>query len=109
MKTLIYAPRNKEIGGRVKDWLDDFGKGLHTYVAWDGESEKIAEGDNWSHVLILGVEKLPESIATQGSSVITLGDEANIRHQTYVIYRDILSDMVGSRCTCGLYDVCHCH
>ncbi len=117
MKTLIYAPGREKMAKQVKEWLEDFGRGLHVMIASDENETGSALKQHWSHTLLIGISDLPKGIVSQGTSKIDVEgkdleseeDFAKMRHEVYVVYRDILSDMVGTRCTCGLYDICHCH
>jgi hypothetical protein len=117
MKTLIYAPTHPDIAKQAQKWLEMFGKGLHVSAIGTAECQDAILGEHWSHAIIVDASSLPSSVHCKGAShVDTCGrnladadDFRSLRHDFYVIYRDILQDMVGTRCSCGLYDMCHCH
>ena len=109
MRILIYS-KDKAAGEWIKDTLEEYGRGMHIIVR-DEENNRILNG-NFSCIITLGEaekdvpeEKLHFNYPTPGNEE----EYASLRRRLWILYRDTLRDMIGSKCSCGLYDVCHCH
>ena len=103
MKILIKA-NNPDIAARIKEILEAFGKGMNIYTRDNGISYYpcvILVGDTnvWQEPELL--RKFAEPASND--------DWAAIKKELWALYRDHLKDMFGTKCTCGLYDFCHCH
>ena len=107
MKILIYT-KATELGEWSKETLNEFGRGMHIRVS---DKPELA-GGNWSFIILLGEER-PEGADKKKCLhyPIPQGDDerSEYRRKLWALYRDTLRDMIGSKCSCGLYDVCHCH
>lgn len=104
MKTLVYTTADKALAEQGKTWLEAFGKGLHVTAATLDDWEAI-RGEHWSAVLLPGDDALPSGLHYKRLFRLPEPDERHF----FRLYRDELQDMVGARCSCGLFDVCHCH
>ncbi|MCF0198916.1 MAG: hypothetical protein HUK02_06280 [Bacteroidaceae bacterium] len=103
MKILIKAD-DEAIAQRVKELLESFGHGLHIYTKDDGISYYgcvIGVGDCRVFVKpdLFVALPVPRSAA----------DWESLQKDLWAFYRDHLKDTVGNRCSCGLFEFCHCH
>lgn len=107
MRILIYTTET-EVGEWAKETLNEFGRGMHIHVS---DKPEMLEG-KWSFVITIG-EDCNKATDPQKSACypVPQGDEerAGIRRKLWALYRDTLRDRIGSKCSCGLFDVCHCH
>jgi hypothetical protein len=94
----------------VRNTLLDFGRGMRITISISSETSILQE--NWSYIIFLGnihrdvVVDMPYSRFVIYDS---LEDQVLLYRSLWVLYRDTLYDMIGTKCCCGLYDVCHCH
>lgn len=109
MKILIYT-KDTAAGEWVKDTLEEYGRGMHIFVK-ENSNKNILNG-NFSYIITLGEEedivlsnKLHSNFPIPGNDE----EKALLRHHLWALFRDTLRDMIGSKCSCGLYDICHCH
>ena len=103
MKVLIKCD-NEAVAAHVKEMLESFGKGMHIYTHDDGFSYYkcvICVGDTtvWNE---------PELLC-QLINPATTDDWAALKSTLWRFYRDHIKDAFGTKCTCGLYEYCHCH
>ena len=109
MRILIYTNDNTA-GEWIKETLEEFGRGMHIIVR--GEDRKDILNSNFSCIITLGDDEkdFPNGKLHFNYPLPTNEEEyASLRHKLWALYRDTLRDMIGSKCSCGLYDVCHCH
>lgn len=107
MRILIYTS-DTQVGEFAKSTLQEFGRGMHITVSAD--SKKV-EG-HWSYIIAIG--EMPTGFNTDTPSITyplpKEEEEFNIlRRRLWALYRDELRDRIGNKCSCGLFDVCHCH
>ncbi|MCF0188535.1 MAG: hypothetical protein HUK04_03470 [Bacteroidaceae bacterium] len=103
MKILINA-RDVATASRVKDLLDSFGRGLHIFTRDDGISY-------YGCVLCIGDFALfqqPEMLA-KFPEPHSDDDWQRLEHDLWTFYRDKLKDEYADRCSCGMFEFCHCH
>jgi hypothetical protein len=109
MRILVDSEK-KESGEWAKERLEEFGRGMHITVVQNAGSRQL--GGNWSYIIVLG--ECPGELPA-GKPVARYpipkneAEEAELKRSLWALYRDELRDMIGSKCSCGLYDVCHCH
>lgn len=107
MRILIYTPET-EIGEWAKETLNEFGRGMHIHVS---DKPEMLEG-KWSFVITIG-EDCNKATDPQKDVCYPIPQEdeerTGLRRRLWALYRDTLRDQIGSKCSCGLYDVCHCH
>ena len=108
MRILVYS---SDIASAewVKDTLNDFGRGMHI-VTSSTSSEVLL--DKWAYIIILGDENISISPTIQYSCLplyTNQDEQQTLRRQLWQLYRDTLQDLIGNRCSCGMYDFCHCH
>ena len=109
MRILIYS-KEKAAGEWVKETLEEYGRGMHIIVR-DDESKQTLNG-NFSCIITLGEagKEVPEGkLHFNFPAPADTEEYASLRRSLWILYRDTLRDMIGSKCSCGLYDVCHCH
>ena len=109
MKILIYS-KDTSAGEWVKETLEEFGRGMHIIVK--DETHKNLLNSYFSCIITLGeTEGRVPSDKMHFCYPIPHNDEerAKLRRDLWALYRDTLRDMIGSKCSCGLYDICHCH
>jgi hypothetical protein len=109
MKILVYT-NNISAGEWVKETLEEFGRGMHIIVR--GEDNEDILKNPFSYVITLG--NLDKEIPSEKRHItfpnpVNDEDYALLRRSLWTLYRDTLRDMIGNKCSCGLYDVCHCH
>ena len=108
MRILINTEK-KEIGDWAREQLQEFGRGMHITVIQEADSRQLS--GNWSYIITIGNCSVTPP---EGKPVVyypATDDEglAEFRRKLWALYRDNLRDMIGSKCSCGLYDICHCH
>lgn len=109
MKLLIYT-KDMVAGEWVKNTLEEFGRGMHIIVKENSNINILNK--NFSYIITLGEnEYIAPNNKQHCNFPVPSNDEekALLRHNLWVLYRDTLRDMIGSKCSCGLYDICHCH
>ena len=109
MKILIFT-NDLQTGYWAKDTLEEFGRGMQISVVSDNSSDILEK--NWSHIItfIESDTKIPAGKRHTNLLPPTDDEErAQCRRELWVLYRDTLRDMIGNKCSCGLYDTCHCH
>ena len=109
MRILIYT-KDTTAGDWAKETLEEYGRGMHIIVR--DESHKNLLNSHFSCIITLGeTEECVPGDKMHYNYPIPQNDEerAKLRRDLWVLYRDTLRDMIGSKCSCGLYDVCHCH
>ena len=109
MKLLIYT-KETDVAEWIKDTLEEFGRGMHIIVK-DNSNKEVLNG-NFSYIITLGEsEDIVPNNKLHSNFPTPRNDEekALLRHCLWALYRDTLRDMIGSKCSCGLYEVCHCH
>lgn len=109
MRILVYT-KDITAGEWVKATLREFGRGMHITVA--DESRHHLLGGKWSYIIAVGTEidgKVDKGKSTSYPLPIDEGEQAAMRRNLWALYRDTLRDMIGAQCSCGLYDICHCH
>ena len=109
MRILIYS-KEIPVGEWAKETLEEFGRGMHIIVR-DEKNPQILNS-NFSYIITLGK---PDAIIPSGKLHTNFALPANeeeyttLRRSLWALYRDTLREMIGNKCSCGLYDVCHCH
>lgn len=109
MKILVYTPE-RTIGEWIKKTLEEFGRGMHIIVK-DERTDKLSSY-NFSCIITLGDsgKNIPyNKLHINYPLPSTEEEKALLRQKLWALYRDTLRDMIGSKCSCGLYDICHCH
>lgn len=109
MKLLIYT-NDTATGMWIKETLEEYGKGMHILVR-DSSNMNILD-NHFSYIITLGENKndVPDNKPHTNYPVPTNDEEkVALRRGLWILYRDTLRDMIGSKCSCGLYDICHCH
>lgn len=109
MRILIYT-KERTAGEWTKETLEEFGRGMNIIIR-SNENPKILNG-NFSCIITLGEDEsnIPDNKLHFNLPIPTNEEEyALLRRNLWALYRDTLRDMIGSKCSCGLYDVCHCH
>ncbi|MCF0202213.1 MAG: hypothetical protein HUK08_02500 [Bacteroidaceae bacterium] len=103
MKILIKA-NDTSISERAKGLLESFGKGMHIYTRDDGISL-------YGCVICIGATtdfSQPELFLTVAEPK-TEDDWGDTEKALWNFYRDNLKDVFSGRCSCGLFEYCHCH
>ena len=103
MKILIKA-KEETVANRVKEILESFGKGMYVYTKDDGFSYYrcvVRVGDVASFLVPALSCRLDEPMSDE--------DWQQLEKQLWAFYRDNLKDAFGNRCSCGLFEYCHCH
>lgn len=109
MKLLIYTD-DAQLGEWAKETIEDFGRGIKIIVS-HGKDPQIL-GKPFSYIIIFGEGKEDMPGSKQYSHYPTPADEqekTTLKRNLWALYRDTLRDMIGDKCSCGLYDICHCH
>ena len=109
MKILIYGNNEAECLW-CKDILETFGRGMHIGI----ETPKTATGKekNFSCVITIGDAPAPPHKAKYNFRCQAPNDDeskATCKRELWAMFRDTLRDAIGGKCSCGLYDICHCH
>ncbi|MCF0197184.1 MAG: hypothetical protein HUK03_08175 [Bacteroidaceae bacterium] len=103
MKILIKA-QEAQVATWSKEVLESFGKGLHIYTRDDGFSY-------YGCVICIGdtsVYQEPDLFARFAEPHVE-EDWERLRKDLWQFYRDNIQDTFGNRCSCGLFEFCHCH
>ena len=103
MKILVTANDN-DTAKRAKDMLDSFGKGMHIFTRDDGFSY-------YGCVICIGkvaISQEPE-LFRKFDEPVTDEDWERLEKELWTFYRDYIKDSFGTRCSCGLFEFCHCH
>ena len=109
MRILIFT-KDTSAGEWVKETLEEYGRGMHIIIR--DETHKNLLNSHFSCIITLGEPEnsVPSDKLLYNYPIPDNDEErAKLRHELWVLYRDTLRDMIGSKCSCGLYDVCHCH
>lgn len=109
MRILICAT-DKECGEWTRDLLLEFGRGMHISVASKDFAQVLS--DNWSFIIVLGDSMIgmPNGVPHCFYSLPHNDEDlAELRRNLWILYRDTLRDMIGGKCSCGMFDMCHCH
>lgn len=108
MRILIYTS-DITVGEWAKSTLEEFGRGMHITVVPDSKPQVI--NGNWSYIIIIGAQATITNNKQNSFYHTPLNEEERIqlRRNLWALYRDTLRDMIGNKCSCGLYDTCHCH
>ena len=109
MRILVYT-KDITAGEWVKETLQEFGRGMHITVADESRCDLL--GGKWSYIIAGGTEidgKVDKGKFTSYPLPKDEGEQAAMRRNLWALYRDTLRDMTGAQCSCGLYDICHCH
>lgn len=109
MKIAIYTS-DTEIGNWAKETLEEFGRGMHIRVLSCHDKEALSL--NWSYIITFGecdADVPSEKQHTRFSIPVNEEERMECRRRLWALYRDTLRDMIGGKCSCGLFDVCHCH
>lgn len=108
MRLLIFTS-NIAAGEWAKEILEEFGRGMHISVVPDSKPQ-VLKG-NWSYIITLGETTAETDGKAHTGYPIPMNDDerALLRRSLWALYRDTLRDMIGNKCSCGLYDTCHCH
>ena len=109
MKLLIYT-NDTAAGMWVKETLEEYGRGMHIIVK-DRSNSNILNS-HLSYIITLGENEdaMPGNKPHSNYPIPANNEErVALRRSLWVLYRDTLRDMIGSKCSCGLYDICHCH
>ena len=103
MKILIKA-QDETVSMRVKETLESFGKGMHIFTKDDGFSY-------YKCVLCIGKERVwddPE-LFRKFDEPKTEADWEQLNKELWTFYRDNIKEAFGAKCSCGLFEYCHCH
>ena len=103
MKILIKAS-DADVAQRIKELLESFGKGMRIFTKDDGFSY-------YGCVLLVGDAKVwnePELVCHLDNPTRET-DWEQLQKQLWAFYRDNIKDTFGTKCSCGLYDICRCH
>ena len=109
MRLLIYSSDNL-CAQWVKDTLNEFGRGMHISIALASDPEML--NAKWAYIILLGdvrVPVLPGMPHIHFPLFAGHEEQEAMRRKLWLLYRDTIYDMIGSKCSCGMYDVCHCH
>lgn len=109
MRILVYT-NNTTAGEWIKETLEEFGRGMH--IITKNEEDKDILEKHFSCIITLGDagKDIPDGKLHFNVPVpINEEDYALLKRNLWALYRDTLRDMIGNKCSCGLYDVCHCH
>ena len=103
MKILIKA-KDEELAKKVKLEMESFGKGMHIFTRDDGFSY-------YKCVVSIGkfsVFPEPELFA-QFTAPKSDEEWEKLKKELWGFYRDNIKEAFGTRCSCGLFEFCHCH
>lgn len=108
MRILIYTS-DIETGEWARETLEEFGRGMHITVA-DNNSPDLLHR-KWSCIISIGNDDATIEGKLHFRYPAPHGDKerASLRRALWALYRDTLKEMTGARCSCGMYDTCHCH
>lgn len=108
MRILIYTS-DIEAGEWAKERLEEFGRGMHITVAGNSAPEILQ--DNWSYIICIGNSNADIEGKPHLRYPVPYGDEGHtsLRRELWALYRDTLKEMTGNKCSCGMFDTCHCH
>lgn len=109
MRILVYT-NNTTAGEWIKETLEEFGRGMH--ITTRSEEDKELLKKHFSCIITLGIsgKDIPDGKLHFNFPVPTSEENyALLKRNLWALYRDTLRDMIGNKCSCGLYDVCHCH
>ncbi|MCF0191306.1 MAG: hypothetical protein HUJ96_08605 [Marinilabiliaceae bacterium] len=103
MKILIKA-YDSAVAERIKVILASYDKGLRLFTRDDGISY---------YKCVISIGKRPTGLEAdiQGSfnEPADEGDWKQLESELWAFYRDNLKEAFGGKCSCGLYEFCHCH
>ena len=109
MKILIYGNNEAECLW-CKELLETFGKGMH--ISTETPCTSTGRERHLSCVITVGNTPAPPHTAKYKFTChAPTNDEskATCKKELWAIFRDTLRDAIGGKCSCGLYDTCHCH
>ena len=101
---ILVTTDDNEIAERIKEILLSFGKGMHIHRTDYGITTygcAIAIGD--------AITTTQDDINRRYSKPATEDDWQQLEKELWHLYRDYLKDMIGGRCSCGMFEFCHCH